>query len=254
MRRESEMILHCPNCNQEISVNADVCRFCGFSMSNYRAMLLKQEESKKRGPSYRYSENEAVPSTGNIIKRLLSAIIAIIIGLLVFTSASNFIKSHTTNTNVSSETTADTKTSNKALLKNTKSTTPKETADPAIKKVSIASVKMSKNSVGVPMIYIVFQNNSDETIDRIDFLIKCYDTYGDELKEKTYLLPTVTNYFFDTNLKPGGKSDKNKFLLLDDYPAGVRAVEIAVRKYHTSSGNTVEVPTDLLQYERYTFK
>ena len=42
-----EKIVHCPNCKKEINANADVCKYCGFSMSNYRLMLLKQEAEKR---------------------------------------------------------------------------------------------------------------------------------------------------------------------------------------------------------------
>lgn len=79
MSRESDVIVHCPNCKQEISVSADTCRYCGFSLSNYRAMLLKREEEKRNNREEYSGREEKTPSVGSIIRRIFVTIISIIL-------------------------------------------------------------------------------------------------------------------------------------------------------------------------------
>ena len=209
-------------------------------MSYYREMLLKQEEKKKYGISNHYAKNVKTPSTGNVVIRLFSTIIAVIIGLGVYAYSSNLIKSTKT----------DIEKGSKNSTKSTQVSKSIETANPAINDISIESVKIEENSIGIPLLYVVFQNNGEKTIDRIDFRLKCFNAYGELIRPS--ILSDEKQYFFDTNLKPGYLSDKDRFLSLGGF-SGARSVEIAVIKYHTTNGETIEVPSKLLKYHRYTF-
>ena len=106
--------------------------------------------------------------------------------------------------------------------------------------VAVHSVKIRKNSIGVPKLEIVFINNGKVSIDRFDFDVYCYDAYGNLVKG--YDVYDYTECFYDeTVIKPGQKSKSNWFWELYGFE-GAKSFRIAITKFHTTDGKTVNVP------------
>ena len=116
--------------------------------------------------------------------------------------------------------------------------------NPAINDIEISSAKFKKDILGIPELNVVFRNNGNDTIDRLDFCVKCYDIYGDQVNQ------AMECNLVDIQLKPGAQTSKYKSWLFSGFD-NVKSVEIAVMKYHTTSGKTIEVPMELLEFRRY---
>ena len=135
--------------------------------------------------------------------------------------------------------------------KNTPTPTPRPTPtiNPEIYKIAISSLRIGKNSIGDPELYVIFKNNSTYTIDRIDFNVICYDAYGSKIKGYNYYDSTDC-YFDDRNIKPGGKTPSDHHWTLYGFD-GTKAVDIVITSYHTTNGITVRVPESLWNYTHY---
>lgn len=130
--------------------------------------------------------------------------------------------------------------------------TPKPTIRPTPMKldVSVYSISGDRNSIGTTEIYVQFWNNhASKSIDRIDFIVKCYDTYGSLIKGNG-VYDNAACYYDDTTLKPGKATSNNIRWTLYGFD-GTKKIEIAINKYHFVSGETVEVPDHLLSWESY---
>lgn len=127
--------------------------------------------------------------------------------------------------------------------------TVKPTANPLIKKISISSLRIGKNSIGTPELFVVFQNNTSYTIDRIDFNVICYDAYGRIIKGYNFY-DSTSCYYDDSNINPGGKTPSNHRWTLNGFD-GTKSVDIAITEFHTTSGKTVTIPEALWVYTRY---
>ncbi len=135
------------------------------------------------------------------------------------------------------ETTAEEKTT----IKETTTVTEVEVENP----LSIEKIKIDKNLIGVPEVYVTVKNNGTQTIDAYDLIIKCYDTYGEEVKgfgTRDYFSATST----DVSVGPGKTFGSNAYWTLNGYDT-TKYVEIAIVKLHTEDGTTIEIPED--QYE-----
>lgn len=125
----------------------------------------------------------------------------------------------------------------------------RESSEPVVLDVSIDSIKIGENSIGTPEVYVVLKNcSADLTIDRVDFLVKCYDAYGDLIKP--YGRYTYTSCFYDDKIKPGYKSPSHWRWTLYDCD-GTDSVNIAIEKYHATDGTTVSVPDDQLAWVEF---
>lgn len=117
--------------------------------------------------------------------------------------------------------------------------------------VSIASVSLKKNSIGVPELYVCFKNNDTSDIDRIDFSVKCYDAYGKQIKGYGYY--DINECFYDdVIIKSNKTSSKDIYWIFYGFD-GTASVEIAITKYHTTSGRSVEVPESQYKWIKYSF-
>lgn len=131
-------------------------------------------------------------------------------------------------------------------------TTPKPTTKPRSVRldVEIASVRIGKDSIGNPEVFVVFKNTSkNETIDRIDFSVRCYDAYGAEIKPYGFY-DWTDNFYDDKELRPGRTTSSDWRWTIYGVE-GTKSVKIAISKYHTTSGKTVEVPTESLVWKSY---
>ena len=132
----------------------------------------------------------------------------------------------------------------------TASPTPKVVASTPVPIVlRIESVTIKQNSIGIPELYARFTNTGSSSIDRFDFLVECYDRYGEVIK--SYGIYDYSScYFEDSILSPNATTSKNYYWTLYGCN-GTVSVKIAITKYHTTNGMTVEIPEDQYQWKKF---
>ena len=109
--------------------------------------------------------------------------------------------------------------------------------------------KLIINSAGTPELYIRFRNDGDVTVDRVDFYVYCYDSYGDSIKG--YKRYDYDDDWFDEKIRPGETSSSEWYWGLYGYD-GTSRIRMAVHKYHTVDGNTVDIPYGDLQWVEFS--
>lgn len=130
--------------------------------------------------------------------------------------------------------------------------TPKPTSSPKIgNDIIISSVRLGKDSIGSPQLYVVFKNNTSLTIDRIDFNVECYDAYGRLIKG--YGFYDSSDCFYDeTKIRPNGKSSSQIYWTFYGFD-GIKSVKIAITAYHTINGKSIRIPEKLWDYKNFKF-
>ena len=106
------------------------------------------------------------------------------------------------------------------------------------KDLTVESLRI-KNTIIGPELYIRIKNNRDVVVDRVDFTVYCYDVYGDQVYGYDYYSYQDCN--FNGTIQPGRLSPSNYYWDFYGYD-GARAAEITIYKYHTATGETVEIP------------
>lgn len=123
------------------------------------------------------------------------------------------------------------------------------TPTPVELKLRIESVKIKQNSIGVPELYARFTNTGSSSIDRFDFLVECYDRYGEVIKGHG-IYNYSSCYFEGSILSPNATSSKDYYWTLYGCN-GTVSVKIAITKYHTTNGQTVEIPEDQYRWKKF---
>ena len=113
--------------------------------------------------------------------------------------------------------------------------------------IKITDVSITKNSIGIPELSLRLTNGGSDYIDRVDFLVRCYDAYGDRIKGYDYY--DRTQCYYDDILEPQ-KSSGIRYWTLYGFE-GTRKVEIAIVKYHVITGGTVEIPENELVWRPF---
>ncbi len=127
---------------------------------------------------------------------------------------------------------------------------PTPTLKPVNVEVSIDSVDIKDTKYGTRYFYIRFKNNASVNVDRIDFKVQGFNRYGERIVR--YNVDTV-DFYYDDVIKPGKTTPSNwryNYYMLDE----ATKIKIAVIKYHTSDGKTVEIPEYHWQWFTYEMK
>lgn len=122
-------------------------------------------------------------------------------------------------------------------------------AAPVELNLRIESVIIKQNSIGLPELYARFTNTGSSSIDRFDFLVECYDRYGDVIKSHG-VYDYSSCYFEDSILAPNASSPKDYYWTLYGCN-GTVSVKIAITKYHTTNGQTFEIPEDQYRWKKF---
>lgn len=113
-------------------------------------------------------------------------------------------------------------------------------AKKVVSEVLPISARIVVNEYGTPELYASFKNESSSVIvDRVDFAIRCYNAYGDEIQQ--YGIYSNIEAYYEGNISKGSSSDSTTYWRLSGMD-GARTVEIAVIKYHKTNGDIVEIP------------
>ena len=131
----------------------------------------------------------------------------------------------------------------------TPTATPRPTATPKPVKVevSIENVEIKDTRYGTREFYIRFRNNAAVAVDRIDFLVQGYNRYGELLVQNR--IDTVS-FYYDDVLAPGKLIPTNYYYthyMLNE----ATKIRIAIQKYHTADGKTIEIPEYQLKWETF---
>lgn len=129
--------------------------------------------------------------------------------------------------------------------------TPKPTPKPTPVKcdISIESFRLDRDILSNPELYIVFKNNGLYSVDQIDFDMVFYNAYGEVIKIYG-LYEKASGHYTATVISPGGTSSKDCNWNTQDVQ-DMKKIKIAITKYHTTNGRTVEIPKE--QYKWYTY-
>ena len=124
---------------------------------------------------------------------------------------------------------------------------PTATPKPVNVEVAVYSVDIKDNRFGRKEFYIRFKNNSSQTIDRIDFKVQGFNRYGERIT--SYIFDTAS-FYYDEILQSGQITPDN-YYYNNYYLNEATRIRIAITKYHTSSGYTIEVPESQLHWETF---
>ena len=108
--------------------------------------------------------------------------------------------------------------------------------------LSIESLRArSAYSGGPKNLYIVIRNNLGVAVDRVDFSIYYYNTYGEQVYGYGYY--THDENWYDGVIPSGGTSPGNHYWTAYGYD-GATYYAVTILKYHTVTGETVVIPSD----------
>ena len=114
--------------------------------------------------------------------------------------------------------------------------------------ITMHSAKLSVNSAGTTELDIRFKNEGATAIDRLDFYVECFDTYGERILG--YGMYTCADNYYDGTIKPGSSSENGWYWGLYGFD-GTTKVRVAIHKYHTVDGETVEIPDSKLFWQTF---
>ena len=112
-----------------------------------------------------------------------------------------------------------------------------EEPDPA--PISVEVISFEHNSAKAPELYAVFTNTGDTTIEAFDFVVRCYDSYGDVIKEHGFG-DELYGARLPEPLAPGESSSPDLYWTMNGFQ-DTRSVEIAIIKYKLEGCDPVEI-------------
>ena len=104
--------------------------------------------------------------------------------------------------------------------------------------VEIHNIRIGKNSIGTPELYVQFKNTSDKKIEALSFYGICFDAYGD-------LMYSGIDCSYEEGILPGKSSDSSWHWTLYGFN-DARSFKLAVYKYKLAGETTVEIPESRL--------
>ena len=123
---------------------------------------------------------------------------------------------------------------------------PTNTPEPVNVEIAVEKVTIKQRN-STREFYIRLKNNSNVTIDRVDFVVIGYNRYGEQLTR--YNIDRVL-FYYDDQVKPGKTTPENwrySHYLLNE----ATKIKIAIQKYHFIDGRTIEIPEYQLKWSTY---
>lgn len=143
----------------------------------------------------------------------------------------------------------DTATPNKYGFSFSFNNNSSEKSDSFKVEVDFQNVRLEENDKNKMILYVQLKNNSNKTIDRVDFYVKAYDVYGNLVKANNQYAYAGC-YFEDSQITPGNLSPSG-YSWSNNSWYGVRSVDIAIHKYHCTDGTTVTIPESQYKWVKY---
>ena len=112
--------------------------------------------------------------------------------------------------------------------------------------LEVYNVQLKSNLIGTPELYARFKNNGDKEIDAFSFYVESINNYGEVVKP--YGLHDYSSFIYQEGvIKPGESTIDRAYWTI--YGADTtKTIRIAVYKYHTTDGTTVEIPVAQLAW------
>ncbi len=114
--------------------------------------------------------------------------------------------------------------------------------------ITVKSARLERNSAGTDLAYISLRNNSRYPVDRVDFYVKCFDAYNNQIKG--YGIYDVSSCFYDEVIQAYSYVDSDIYWGLYGF-TGTKWIEVAIISYHFCNGETVIIPEDQLQWKSF---
>ncbi len=103
--------------------------------------------------------------------------------------------------------------------------------------LKVASVRTGKSYSGSLQLYIQLENIGSSTIDRVDFHVKSWNTYGELMKYKGF---EYVDCNYTSEIKPGKKMPSDWYYNFSGLN-GATKFAICIYKYHYKNGETVDI-------------
>lgn len=125
---------------------------------------------------------------------------------------------------------------------------PSPTPAPDYALVTIVGGRLSRIK-GYPYVRVIARNRSPYTVDQFQFRVRAIDKYGDLLSWGGVQGVTVRSFIVTkVKMKPNQKNGNgSQYFSLEHFPS-VRIAEVALYRYHTIDGKTVDVPEEALAW------
>ena len=104
---------------------------------------------------------------------------------------------------------------------------------------------------GYPYVRVIARNRSPYTVDQFQFRVRAIDKYGDLLWWGGVQGVTVRSFIVtNVKMKPNQKNGNGSQYFSLEYFPSVRIAEVALYRYHTLDGKTVDVPEEALVWHQ----
>lgn len=114
--------------------------------------------------------------------------------------------------------------------------------------LSISNVKITEKYSALNLTITVKNDSKDKSVDAYDMVAYAYDTYGENVKYMSNEFATLTS---SEVIKPGKTSPKGFYWALYNM-SSTKTMKVAIVKYHTTEGDTIEIPEDQYVWFEYT--
>ncbi len=117
--------------------------------------------------------------------------------------------------------------------------TKADKVEPAPLNIRIRDLEI--NSAGTPELYVQFTNKSNKNIEVFDFVVECFDAYGDVVEGYGHYDYSACTY--DEVLKSGETTSSDNYWGLYGFDL-TKTVKVGIHKYKLAGEGTVEIPYD----------
>ena len=109
--------------------------------------------------------------------------------------------------------------------------------------ISVSNMRLGSNLIGNPEVYVQFTNNSSKTLEAFDFLVRCYNKYGEIIMG--YGCYEGCECYYDTDLLPGCSTPSDWHWTLYGFDE-TSSYNVAITKYKLQGEAAVEIPENQL--------
>lgn len=111
--------------------------------------------------------------------------------------------------------------------------------------ISVSNMWLGSNIIGSPEVFVQFTNNSSKTLEAFDFLVRCYNKYGEIVMG--YGMYEYCECYYDTDLSSGSSTPSDWRWPLYGFDEAV-SFNVAISKYKLQGEATVEIPENQLKW------
>lgn len=107
--------------------------------------------------------------------------------------------------------------------------------------LELTACKLATNSIGTPTIEPVFKNTGSKAVEAFDFYVRCYDAYGEIVKQYNNTYNVFAATYQANTIQPGGETQREWQWTMYGFDT-VKRAEIAVIRYKLAGELAVTIP------------